>query len=74
MGLPKESIIFIDPHDIMSRLPGYSDKLKGDALQRYNKNGTIISNKVLDMFIESIKSTLNQPIKVEKTKHDLIYI
>ena len=52
MSIPLESIVFLDPDDIMTRLKGYKDSLRGDALQRYNRNSIIISSKVLDLFIE----------------------
>ena len=40
------------------------------AVQR----NSLRSRRLGRSIIESIKSTLNQPIKVEKTTHDLIYI
>ena len=52
MGIPHESIVFLDPDDVMSRLPGYKDSLKGNDLKLYNRNGIIISSKVHDMFID----------------------
>ena len=53
MGIPLESIVFLDPDDVMTRLKGYSDSLRGEALQKYNRNAIIISSKVLDMFLEN---------------------
>ena len=53
MGIPLESIVFLDPDDIMTRLKGYKDSLRGEALQKYNRNAIIISSKVLDMFLEN---------------------
>ena len=52
MSIPHESIVFLDPDGIMTRLIGYKDSLRGDALQKYNRNAIIISSKVLDLFIE----------------------
>tara|TARA_A100000164_G_C21624561_1_gene638202 strand:- start:44 stop:664 length:621 start_codon:yes stop_codon:yes gene_type:complete len=52
MGIPHESIVFLDPDDVMSRLPGYKDSLKGNELKLYNRNAIIISSKVHDMFID----------------------
>lgn len=53
MGIPLKSIVFLDPDDIMTRLKGYKDSLRGAALQKYNRNAIIISSKVLDMFLEN---------------------
>ena len=53
MGIPQESIVFLDPDDIMSRINGYNDSLRGEALQKYNRNGIIITSKVLDLFLEN---------------------
>ena len=52
MSIPVNSIIFLDPDDIMTSIKGYKDSLRGDALQKYNRNAIIISSKVLDLFIE----------------------
>ena len=53
LGIPKQSIILLDPDDIMSRIEGYSNTLSSSNKTKFNRASIIITSKILDNLIEN---------------------
>jgi hypothetical protein len=51
IGIPVNSVVQLDPDDIMTRLDGYSDRLTIAQKTKFNRAAIIITSKILDSLI-----------------------
>ena len=46
LKLPLNSVVNLDPDDIMDNIPGYTKRLRNNALKKFNKSAVIVAGKV----------------------------